>query len=111
MNEILLAIIGIIPTTATAVSTVYLNSQRRKDKKESIAIAERNASKTSIQQMMTQDIIRVEILGKLPENKDNIEAEYEVYHQNGGNGTITRQVSEYQTWYLEVEKKLKNAKK
>lgn len=102
-TEVLLAIIGIVPTLATTFSTVYLNSARRKDKEESIAMAERNASKASIQQMITQDIIRVEILKKLPENKDNIEAEYENYHQNGGNGTITRQVEEYKAWYSKIE--------
>lgn len=99
IETIILAIIGIIPTTATAISTVYLNSRRKKDKEESIKLAEKNASKASIQNMITQDIIRVEILGKLPENKDNIESEYGVYHSNGGNGTITRQVKEYMSWY------------
>lgn len=103
-NEVLLGLIAAIPTTATAVSTVYLNSRRHKDKEEAIRIAEKNASKSSIQQMITQDIIRVEILGKLPENKDNIEAEYEIYHHNGGNGTITRQVNEYLNWYNSKEK-------
>lgn len=53
--------------------------------------------------MITQDIIRVELLGKLPENKDNIETEYENYHKNGGNGTITRQVTEYNNWYSSKE--------
>ena len=106
-DEIVLALIAAIPTTATAVSTVYLNSRRIKDKQEAIQIAEKNASKSSIQQMITQDIIRVEILGKLPENKDNIEAEYDNYHKNGGNGTITRQVSEYLAWYKSKENKFK----
>lgn len=98
-TEIILALIGVIPTTATAISTMYLNSARKKDKEEARKLAEKNASKASIQQMITQDIIRVEILGKLPENKDNIESEYENYHQNGGNGTVTRQVNEYMNWY------------
>ena len=101
--EVILALIATIPTTATALSTVWLNSQRRKDREEAIRIAEKNASKSSIQNMITQDIIRVEILGKLPENKDNIETEYENYHQNGGNGTITRQVAEYNNWYSSKE--------
>lgn len=101
--EIILALITAIPTTATALSTAWLNSQRRKDKEEAIRIAERNAAKSSIQNMITQDIIRVELLGKLPENKDNIEAEYENYHKNGGNGTITRQVAEYNNWYSSKE--------
>lgn len=101
--EIILALIATIPTTATALSTAWLNSQRRKDKEDSIRIAEKNAAKSSIQNMITQDIIRVELLGKLPENKDNIETEYENYHKNGGNGTITRQVAEYNNWYSSKE--------
>lgn len=101
--ELITAIVAAIPTTATAVSTVWLNSQRRKDREEAIRIAEKNASKNSIQNMITQDIIRVELLGKLPENKDNIETEYENYHKNGGNGTITRQVAEYNNWYSSKE--------
>lgn len=108
MMELLLAIVGIIPTTATAVSTVYLNSARKKDKDEAKKLAEMHASKASIQQMITQDIIRAEILGRLPENKDNIEHEYDHYHKNGGNGTITRQVNEYKEWYSEKEKSFKS---
>ena len=109
-TQILIAIIAAVPTTATALSTVYLNSKRLKDREEAIKrdkeqrkLAMRNASKASIQNMITQDIIRVELLGKLPENKDNIEAEYESYHDNGGNGTITRQVAEYNAWYNKKE--------
>lgn len=104
MMELLLALVGIIPTTATAVSTVYMNSARKKDKDEARKLAEMHASKASIQQMITQDIIRSEILGRLPENKDNIEHEYDNYHKNGGNGTITRQVNEYLDWYSVKEK-------
>lgn len=106
----MIALIAAIPTTATALSTVYLNSKRLKDREDAITrdkeqrkLAMRNASKASIQNMITQDIIRVELLGKLPENKDNIEAEYDSYHNNGGNGTITRQVAEYNTWYNKKE--------
>ena len=113
-TQILIALIAAIPTTATALSTVYLNSKRLKDREEAIKrdaeqrkLAMRNASKSSIQNMITQDIIRVELLGKLPENKDNIEAEYESYHKNGGNGTVTRQVNEYNAWYSRKELCLK----
>ena len=115
-TQILIAIIAAVPTTATAVSTVYLNSKRIKDREDAIKrdkeqrkLAIRNASKTSIQNMITQDIIRVELLGKLPENKDNIESEYQSYHDNGGNGTVTRQVEEYNAWYKKKEKVLRNA--
>lgn len=109
-TQILITLIAAIPTTATALSTVYLNSKRLKDREDAIKrdaeqrkLAMRNASKASIQNMITQDIIRVELLGKLPENKDNIEFEYENYHANGGNGTITRQVAEYNAWYRKKE--------
>jgi hypothetical protein len=102
-TQITVAIITAIPTLAVGVSSAWMNSQRLKDKKQMIAIAEKNASKAAIQNMITQDIIRTEILGKLPENKDNIEAEYENYHKNGGNGTITRQVDEYNNWYKNTE--------
>ena len=98
-SAILIALITAVPTTATAVSTVYLNSKRKKDRDEARKTAERNAAKSSIQNMITQDIIRTEILHKLPENRDAIEAEYTVYHNNLGNGTVTRQYREYLDWY------------
>lgn len=69
-------------------------------------MAERNAAKSSIQNMITQDIIRAEILHKMPENRDNIEADYVIYHESGGNSTLTRQYVEYLDWYKEQEKKL-----
>lgn len=102
MNEaplsVILALIGVIPTTATVVTTIWMNSQRRKDKEEQRRRDERNSAKSSIQNMITQDIIRAELLHKMPENRDNIEEEYTRYHAAGGNGTITRQVSEYNNW-------------
>lgn len=102
MNEqtlqIILALITIVPTMTTIVVSVFQNSQRRRDKEEQRRRDERNAAKSSIQNMITQDIIRVELLGKMPENRDNIESEYTRYHKNGGNGTITRQVREYFDW-------------
>lgn len=109
IKDIILALIAVLPTTATVVSTIWMNSQRRKDKEEQKRREERNAAKNSIQNMITQDIIRTELLKKMPENRDNIEAEYTVYHQNGGNGTITRQVLEYNAW-VEQFKPEKNKK-
>lgn len=103
MHDIILGLIATVPTTATAVSTVYLNSQRKEDKAAMRRASERSAAKSSIQNMITQDIIRVELLGKLPENKDAIEKEYEHYHELGGNGTVTRQVHDYDSWYNSKE--------
>ena len=97
-------------TVIVAISNFYINSQRKKDRDEARRIAERNAAKTSIQNMITQDIIRTEILGKMPENRDNIDDEYTRYRNNGGNGTMKRQYEEYVEWYDIQEKKL-NGKK
>lgn len=116
--EVIIALIAAIPTTATALSTVYLNSKRLKDREDAIKrneeqrkLAIRNAAKASIENMITQDIIRTELLGKIPENRDNIEFEYSEYHQNGGNGRVTREVDEYKRWYEQFSpQKMQKAK-
>lgn len=99
MKDIVLALIAIIPTMATVLSTFYLKREQLKMKKEQQRTANRADAKSSIQNMITQDIIRAEVLGKMPENRTDIEDEYTVYHNNGGNGKITRQVNEYKNWY------------
>lgn len=99
--EILLAIIAILPATITALSTVYLNKQRKNDKREQERRDARSDAKSSIQNMITEDIIRAEVLGQMPENMCDIEEEYETYHDNGGNGKITRKVNEYRAWYTQ----------
>ena len=111
MKEIILALIAIIPTTATALSTVYLNRQRHNDKREQERRDARSDAKSSIQNMITQDIIRAEVLGKMPENRTDIEDEYTIYHNNGGNGKITRQVAEYSAWYNQFKPSKNNPKK
>ena len=97
-------------TVIVAISNFYINSQRKKDRDEARRTAERNAAKSSIQNMITQDIIRTEILKKMPENRDNIDDEYTKYKENGGNGTIKRQYNEYVEWYDIQEKKLNGSK-
>lgn len=111
MKDIVLAFIAIIPTTATALSTIYLNRQRHNDKKEQERRDARSDAKSSIQNMITQDIIRAEVLGKMPENRTDIEDEYTIYHANGGNGKITRQVNEYTLWYDQFRPSKDNPKK
>lgn len=110
MKEIVLALIAIIPTTATALSTIYLNRQRANDKKAQERRDARSDAKSSIQNMITQDIIRAEVLGKMPENRTDIEDEYTIYHNNGGNGKITRQVAEYNAWYEQFKPSKGNPK-
>ena len=111
-TQVLIALIAAVPTTATALSTVYLNSKRLKDREDAIKrdeeqrkLAVRNAAKSSIENMITQDIIRTELLHQMPENRDNIEAEYTDYHNNGGNGRVTREVEEYKDWYKQFHPK------
>lgn len=111
MKEIVLALIAIIPTTATALSTIYLNRQRHNDKHEQEKRDARSDAKSSIQNMITQDVIRAEILGKMPENLTDIEDEYTIYHENGGNGKITRQVCEYKEWYAQFKPSKNNPNK
>lgn len=111
MKDIVLAFIAIIPTTATALSTIYLNRQRHNDRKEQERRDARSDAKSSIQNMITQDIIRAEVLGKMPENRTDIEDEYTIYHANGGNGKITRQVNEYTLWYDQFRPSKNNPKK
>lgn len=111
MKDIVLALIAIIPTTATALSTIYLNRQRANDKKSQEQRDARADAKSSIQNMITQDIIRAEVLGKMPENRTDIEDEYTIYHNNGGNGKITRQVNEYYAWYDQFKPSKNNPKR
>lgn len=106
VTAIVTTTITAIATVIVAISNIWMNSQRKKDKKEAKRLAEKNAAKSSIQNMITQDIIRTEVLHKMPENRENIEAEYASYVKNGGNGTIKRQFEEYIDWFSQQEKKL-----
>lgn len=97
---------AIVTTTITACATVvvalsnmWMNSQRKKDKLEAHKIAEKNAAKSSIQNMITQDIIRVELLKKNPENRKAILEEYDKYSASGGNSYIKEQVKDYCAWF------------
>lgn len=102
-TPIIVALITIVPTTVTVIGNLWQNSKRKKDTAEQIRIAERNAAKASIENAITRDILRTEILNKMPEAYDDIMAEYEVYHANGGNGKVTREVNEYKAWYKQFK--------
>lgn len=106
ITAILTASISAIASVIIAVSNIWMNSQRKKDKIEATKIAEKNSAKSSIQNMITQDIIRTEILHKMPENMEAIENEFYIYSKNGGNGTLKRQYNEYLEWYKFQESKV-----
>ena len=95
-----------IATTFVALSNIYMNSQRKKDRDEAKRLAQMNAAKSSIQNMITQDIIWAEVLHKMPNNRDRIEAEFKIYEKKGGNGSLARQYNEYCEWFDDKEKKL-----
>ena len=105
-TAIITTFITAIASVVVAISNFWMNSQRKKDKVEAKKMAEKNAAKSSIQNMITQDIIRTEILHKMPENMEAIENEFYVYTNNGGNSTLKRQYNEYMEWYKLQESKV-----
>lgn len=108
---------AIITTTITAIASVviavsntYINSQRKKDKEEATELAERNAAKSAILNMMTQDVIRAELLHKMPENHKAILEEYDKYKKNGGNSYVRAKIADYEEWYIGYSSKGKLTK-
>ena len=105
--QVILAIIAIVPTMTTIIVSALQERARRRDNLAAQQREDRNSAKSSIENMITQDIIRAEVLHKLPENLTDIEDEYNEYGKNGGNGKITRKVAEYKEWYRRFEKEHK----
>lgn len=93
-EAIITALIAILPTMTTIIATMLQNRQSRK-----------HAAKQSILQMIMEDQFSWETYRKFPTNLHDIESEYEIYHNNGGNGEITERVNEYKKWreHLELE--------
>lgn len=108
----------IITTTITAIASIvialsntYMNSQRKKDKEETKEQLERNNAKNAILNMMTQDVIRAELLHKMPENHQAILQEFDRYQKNGGNSYIKSKLADYEEWYSSYCKKGKLTKR
>ena len=96
MESILVALISAgIPALATIVTYFLQNKTNR-----------RHQAKQSILQEITEDKVGWYCDRKFPENQQRIQDEYEEYHKNGGNGTITRKVNEYFAWVAGIEKEL-----
>ena len=98
-TQIITTSITAVATTFVALSNIYMNSQRKKDKEEAKMLAEKNAAKNSILNLITQDIIRVELLKKPAENHRAVLKEFDEYTKNGGNSYIKKTVSDYENWY------------
>lgn len=95
-NIIDLIIASAVPSIITLITSYC---QRR--------LSHQHSAKQSILQMIMEDEFNYISFNKLPVNYSNIQAEYAVYHDNGGNGEITERVNDYYDWYHEVEKQLK----
>lgn len=99
-ENIILALIGIVPTLATIVTALVQNRA-----------SSRHAAKQSIFQMILEDYM-ADLRKKTPTNYQNILNEYDTYHKNGGNSYVTEKVDEYKTWHAQwqaehVDKKKK----
>lgn len=98
-TQIITTTITAVATTFVALSNIYMNSQRKKDKEEAKMLAEKNAAKNSILNLVTQDIIRVELMKKGCENYQAVLKEFDEYTKNGGNSYIKDFVYEYKLWH------------
>ena len=99
LTTIITTSITAVASVLIALSNMWVNSQRKADKEEARKMAERNSAKNSIQNMITQDIIRAELLKKNPENYQAIAKEFDKYSKNGGNSYIKEKVEDYRVWY------------
>lgn len=66
-------------------------------------------SRSNILQLILEDKFNYSE-GKLPENRESIQEEYDQYQANGGNSYIHDKVDEYLEWYTNVEKEFKKRK-
>lgn len=89
-----------IPAIVTLITFFYQNRASKK-----------HSAKQSILQMIMEDYVLYETMKNFPTNYGRIHDEYDIYHKNGGNGEVTKKVSEYDRWFGEVEAKLKERSK
>ena len=82
----------LLPVAATVATYCKLSRENKK-----------HAAKQSILQMIMEDQFNWELFRKFPVNYANIHNEYQVYHDCGGNGEVTKKVKEYDLWYEEHE--------
>lgn len=84
-----------IPSAATVVVAFFQSRTMNK-----------HAARQSILQLIMEDHLAVQE-GKLPTNYQSVLHEYDVYKKNGGNSYVEAKVSEYKTWFDEIQKKMK----
>jgi len=94
-------IIALISSITGVVVALINNGEIRKGSKD----RKMYAAKQSILQMILEDEISVELMGKLPDNHARILYEYDIYKKNGGNSDIDSKFKNYEEWYSNLEVK------
>ena len=92
MEIIVTYICGVLLAIINLASNHYTKKDNRK-----------LAARHSILQLILEDKINVQE-GKLPENRYNVQTEYDEYRANGGNSYVHDKVEDYLEWYDQVEK-------
>lgn len=96
-EQIIVALITVaIPSLTTIITSLIA-------KKENYM----HNAKQSILQLIVEDKIRV-IEGGIPENKQNILKEFDIYSKKGGNSYVKEKINNYEDWYNTVTKKKKS---
>lgn len=91
MNDVLLSLIAIIPTTTTVVVGAIQNRS-----------SVRRSSRNAITGLIIEDHVRV-AEGKAPENEQAIHEEFDVYKRAGGNSYIQGKVENYDRWHSQLK--------
>lgn len=92
MEIIVTSICGVL----LAIINIVGNHYTKKDNRM-------HAARQSILQLILEDKINVQE-DKLPENRYNVQTEYDEYRANGGNSYVHDKVEDYLEWYDQVEK-------
>lgn len=94
-EQIIVALITVaIPSLTTIITSLIA-------KKENYM----HNAKQSILQLIVEDKIRV-IEGGIPENKQNILKEFDIYSKKGGNSYVKEKVNNYENWYNKITNNL-----
>lgn len=89
-------IISLITVAIPSITTIITSLIAKKDNYM-------HNAKQSILQLIVEDKIRV-IEGGIPENKQNILKEFDLYFKKGGNSYVHEKVENYIKWYNNVTK-------
>jgi len=90
-------IVALITVAIPSITTIITSLIAKKDNFM-------HNAKQSILQLIVEDKIRV-MEGGIPENKQNILKEFDIYSKKGGNSYVHEKVDNYIKWYNIVTKK------